>query len=59
MHQGVISCINQHERHINLRQENTAEINDRFPCLDPRPRVKAQIQLLDRTLKQRAEAHFD
>ena len=35
MHQGVISCVDQHERHINLQQENKGEINDRFPFLDP------------------------
>lgn len=35
MHQGIISCINQHERHINLQQQQRIEWNDQFFFLDP------------------------
>lgn len=57
MHQGVIGRVNQHERHVNLQQENKAEINDHFPFLDHPPRVKAQIQPTDVPLTQREGRH--
>lgn len=51
MHQGVIGCINQHERHINLQQENKAEINDQTPL------IQGSNSLPAMSLKQREEGH--